>query len=177
MPLVDTLLPEFDQEFAKTRTSLERIPDAKFDWKPHTKSRTLGSLGAHLAGLPGLVMMAIDKDSLNVAPVPTSSPTDGAAAAPKPAPPKSTRELLELFDKNLKTARATLAAAKDDHMLKPWTLQAGEKKIVTLPRMGVIRAFVLNHNIHHRAQLGVYLRLNDVAVPSIYGPSADEAVI
>jgi uncharacterized damage-inducible protein DinB len=168
MAIVDALLPEFDHEFAHTRRSLERIPDSKFDWKPHPKSRALGSLGAHLAGLPTLVVSAIDKDSLDVA---------AESATPKPAPPKSTRELLELFDKNVKTARATLARAQDDHMMKPWSLFAGKKTIATLPRVGVIRAFILNHNIHHRAQLGVYLRLNDIAVPSIYGPSADEAVI
>ena len=167
MAIVDGILPEFDQEMANTRKTLERIPDAKFDWKPHSKSMPMGDLGAHLATLPTFVAITMERDSFDVI------NRDGAAA--KPPKPKSAIELVETFDKNVAAARAILEKTKDDHLMKPWTLLAGGKTILTLPRIAVLRSFVLSHNVHHRAQLGVYLRLNDVPVPSIYGPSADES--
>lgn len=166
MPLKDALLPEFDHEMANTRKTLERVPDDKLDWKPHKKSTAMGGLATHLSNLPTWANHTINKDSLDLAP------------GGKPMPPapvvKSSTELLEVFDSNVASARAAIADASDEELLKPWTLLNNGKEILTLPKIAVLRGFVMNHNIHHRAQLGVYLRLNDIPVPSIYGPSADE---
>jgi uncharacterized damage-inducible protein DinB len=167
MPLRDALLPEFDREMANTRKTLERVPEDKFGWKPHEKSGTMGWLAAHLADIPTWVPLAIQQDSIDIAP-------EGHEPQP-PKPPGSRGELLEKFDKNLAAARKAIAGAEDGVLMQPWTLLAGGKTVFTLPRAGVLRSFVMNHSIHHRAQLGVYLRLNDVPVPAIYGPSADEA--
>jgi uncharacterized damage-inducible protein DinB len=160
------LLNEFDHEMSNTRKTLERIPDEKFAWKPHEKSMTMGNLATHLANIPSWAIHAIEKDALDIAP---------PDAPPLKTPPASSRaEILEAFDRNLDGARSAIAGASNEQLLEPWSLLSGGKTVMTLPRVGVLRGFVLNHNIHHRAQLGVYLRLNDVAVPSIYGPSADE---
>lgn len=166
MGLSAALLPEFDHEMANTRRTLERVPDGKFDWKPHEKSMPMGNLATHLATLPTWAIHAINKDSIDIAPV--------DAPPPRAEPASSRSEVLELFDANLAEARAAIAGASDEQLLKPWTLFAGGKQILTLPKVAVLRSFVMNHTIHHRAQLGVYLRLNDIPVPSIYGPSADE---
>ncbi len=167
MAFVDGLLPEFDHEMANTRKTLERIPDAKFGWKPHPKSSPMGQLASHLANIPSWVETTIEHDSMDVA-----GPDGKGLQTPQA---KSTRELLEIFDKNVKAALATLAKTKDDHLMKPWSLLNGKKTVFTMPRVAVLRSFIMNHNVHHRAQLGVYLRLNDLPVPAIYGPSADEA--
>jgi uncharacterized damage-inducible protein DinB len=145
---------------------LERIPE-NFDWKPHPKSMALGRLAQHLAEIPHWTTETLSKDELDLA------PPGAPAHQPPPAMTKKS-EILETFDKNVAEAKAALAAANDDQLMKPWSLKMGGKTILTMPRVAVVRNFVLNHNVHHRAQLGVYLRLNDVAVPSIYGPSADE---
>jgi uncharacterized damage-inducible protein DinB len=166
MPLSAALLPEFDHELANTRRTLERVPEDKFDWKPHEKSPTMGWLAGHLAVIPTWAVSTIDLDSLDL------NPEGGPP--PRVAPPQSREELLDLFDKNVAAARAAIAGASDEHLFKPWTLLNGGKTILTLPRIAVLRGFVMSHGIHHRAQLGVYLRLNDVPVPAIYGPSADE---
>jgi len=166
MSISESLLPEFDQEMANTRKMLERVPDGKFDWKPHEKSAALGALVTHLSNLPSWTTLTIEQDSLDIA------PTDAAPTRVEPV--KSRAEALAAFDKNAAAARAGLAGASDELFGKPWSLLAGGQTIMTLPKIAVIRSFVMNHIIHHRAQLGVYLRLNDVAVPSIYGPSADE---
>jgi len=166
MKITDSLLPEFDQEMANTRKTLERIPDDKLTWKPHPKSFDMGSLATHIANMTGWLTDTIAKDSFDLAP---------AGAPPyKEEPAKSGKELLERFDKNVKAARAALAGASDEHLMQNWSLLATGKTLFTMPRIGCIRTFVMNHVIHHRAQLGVYLRLNDIPVPSIYGPSADE---
>ncbi len=167
MKISDALLPEFDHEMANTRRTLERVPEDKFSWKPHEKSMTLGRLAVHLAEIPTWASHAIEQDSLDVAP-PGAPPY-------QPPPADSRKEILDLFDKTVAAARAAIAAASDEHLLKPWALLSGGKTILTMPRIAVLRSFILNHSIHHRAQLGVYLRLNNVAVPAIYGPSADEA--
>jgi uncharacterized damage-inducible protein DinB len=167
MALSEALLPEFDHEMANTRKSLERAPEDKFGWKPHAKSPTLGWLATHLAMLPGWAVYTLEQDSLDLAP----------PGGPAPAPPreaKSRAELLEMFDRNTSQARAAIAGASDQRLLEPWSLLRGGTVILTMPRTAVLRGFVMNHSIHHRAQLGVYLRLNDVAVPALYGPSADE---
>lgn len=166
MPINQALLPEFDQEMANTRKTLERVPEDKFAWKPHEKSFSMVALATHLATLPSWGALTIQKDSIDIAPV--------GEAPPANEPAKSVADLLERFDSNVATTRAALAAASDEDLLKTWTLLKGGQKIFSLPRVAALRSFVMNHNIHHRAQLGVYLRLNDLPVPSIYGPSADE---
>jgi len=166
MTLSEMLLPEFDQEMVYTRKTLERVPEDKFGWKPHEKSMEMGRLAIHLAELPSWAIFTINEDELDIAPV----------GAPPYQPPKvnSRKELLALFDKNAAATRPTIAGAADAHLLKPWTLLAAGKTIFTLPRFTVLRGTVMNHIVHHRAQLGVFLRLNDVPLPAIYGPSADE---
>ena len=166
MPINQAFLPEFDHEMATTRKFLERVPDAKHDWAPHAKSMKMGALAAHLAHMPGWTKETLERDVLDIAP---------GGKQMEMAVPKTRTELLDLFDKNVAAGRAALAAATDDaHWMKTWALQANGQTIVSMPRVAVVRTFVLNHSIHHRAQLGVYLRLNDIAVPSTYGPSADE---
>jgi len=166
MKISETLLPEFDQEMANTRKVLERVPDGKDDWKPHPKSSTLGALKAHIANMPDWAGLTMQSDTFDYAP----------PGAPPYETPKfgSNKELLAAFDKSVAEARAALAAADDSKMLGPWTLMAGGQSLMTLPRVAVIRSFVMNHTIHHRAQLGVYLRLNDIPLPQLYGPTADE---
>jgi uncharacterized damage-inducible protein DinB len=160
------LLPEFDQEMATTRRTLERIPMDKPDWKPHEKSMAMGRLAIHLATLPDWATMTINQDSLDIAPV------GGQPYQPPKA--SSQKELLALFDQSVERGRAAIVRTSDEHFSKPWSLLAGGKVIFTLPRAAVLRSSVMNHIIHHRAQLGVYLRLNNIAVPATYGPSADE---
>jgi uncharacterized damage-inducible protein DinB len=165
MRQLDALLQEFDMEMANTRKSLERIP-ANFGWKPHSKSMTLGRLATHLAEIPSWAQVTLGADEFDVSP----------PGAPPYQPPalKTRAEVIALFDKNMATARTAFEQAKDEDLMKPWSLKAGGQPLMTLPRAAVLRGFVLSHNIHHRAQLGVYLRMNNVKVPSIYGPSADE---
>jgi uncharacterized damage-inducible protein DinB len=166
MSISQSLLPEFDQEMANTRKVLERIPADKLDWKAHQKSNTIGWVGMHLAQIPGWAAMTLGQDELDIAPVgkePYRTPKVESAAA-----------ILAEFDKSLPAGRAAIAAAKDEDFFKPWSLLSGGKKVFTMPKIAVIRSMVMNHSIHHRAILCVYLRLNDVAVPGLYGPSADE---
>jgi uncharacterized damage-inducible protein DinB len=166
MKISEALLPEFDQEMANTRKTLERVPDDKLDWKPHPKSFSMGSLATHICNMTGWTVDTIQKDSFDVSP-PGAPPY-------KEEPVKSQKELLEKFDKNVTAARASIAGAGDEVFMQNWSLLAGGKTLFTMPRIVCIRSFVMNHTIHHRAQLGVYLRLNDIPVPAIYGPSADE---
>ncbi len=162
----DALLPEFDQEMANTRKVLERCPEDKYGWKPHPKSFSMGSLATHIANMTGWTVDVIEKDSFDFAP-PGAPPY-------KEEPVTSRQELLAAFDKQAAAARAALATASDEHLAKTWSLLGGGVTVFSMPRMVCIRSFVMNHTIHHRAQLTVYLRLNDVPVPAIYGPSADE---
>jgi len=166
MALREALLPEFDQEMATTRRTLERVPENKTDWKPHVKSMTMGRLAGHLAELPTFVVAALNNDAFDLHP-------PGAAPRP-PFVMTSRQQLLDAFDKNVAAARAAIAGASDEHLMKLWTLQNGGKTVFSLPRAAVLRHLTLNHLIHHRGQLSVYLRENDIPVPSIYGPSADE---
>ena len=166
MGINQALLGEFEHEMIGTRKTLERVPDDKFDWAPHQKSMKLGRLAKHLAELPGWTKETMTRDELDIAP-------GGQPVQSTPA--KNRQEVLELFDKNVAAAREVLGKATDDAaFFKPWSLLNNGNKIFTLPKIAVMRGFVMNHIVHHRAQLGVYLRLNDIAVPSIYGPSADE---
>jgi len=162
MPMVDALLPEFDHEMTTTRKVLERVPEDKFAWKPHAKSFSLGTLAAHVAMLP-----AWGEETL------TRSEIDIAGGRP-PVAPASKAELMATFDKNVAAARSALAGKTDAELLATWTLKRGGRAIFSMPKTAVLRSFVLSHLIHHRGQLSVYLRLLDVPVPSIYGPSADE---
>jgi uncharacterized damage-inducible protein DinB len=166
MPLKDVLVSEFDMEMDNTRRTLERVPDGKFDWKPHDKSGTLGWLAGHVANIPHWAVMTMTQESLDLAPV----------GAPRPSPPKpaTQKEVLDCFDKNRADARAALAAGDDASFAKPWALLMGGKQLFSEPRSAVLRRMVFNHVIHHRGQLTVYLRLLDVPVPGLYGPSADE---
>ena len=166
MGLSESLLPEFDHEMANTRKTLERVPDDKFGWKPHEKSFAMGNLAGHLANLPSWGNVAISSDSFDMAP----------EGKPLKTPElSSTKSVLEKFDENVAATRTAIAGAKDEDLFKPWTLMSNGNTILTMPKIAVLRSFVMNHIIHHRAQLGVYLRLNDIPVPSIYGPSADES--
>jgi uncharacterized damage-inducible protein DinB len=162
----DALLPEFDQEMANTRKTLERCPEDKYGWKPHPKSFSMGSLATHIANMTGWTTDVIEKDSFDIAPV--------GAPPYKEDPAASREELLAKFDESVTAARAALAGASDEHFAQTWSLLAGGQTLFSMPRIVCIRSFVMNHCIHHRAQLTVYLRLNDVPVPALYGPSADE---
>ncbi len=165
MAIKDALLPEFDHEMATTRRVIERVPDGKFAYKPHDKSMTMGRLASHIADMPTWAVSGITLDSLDL------------AAGHKPFEAASQAELLAAFDKNASAARSAIAGATDETFMKNWSLKNGATTLMTMPKIAVVRSFVLNHIIHHRGQLSVYLRLNDVPVPSIYGPSADEGTL
>jgi pilus assembly protein CpaF len=162
------LLAEFDLEMASARRTLERIPEDKLAWKPHDKSMTLGRLAGHIAELPGLGVSVMKDDALDFQNRPAGE------SVRKPTVAESQEHVLELFDKNTAALRAGIAGASDEHWAKNWKLSMGERKLYDGPRMGAMRRMVMSHMVHHRAQLGVYLRLNGVPVPSVYGPSADE---
>lgn len=166
MTIGQSMLPEFDQEMQGTRKVLERCPEEKWNWKPHDKSGTLGWLASHVATMVDWLPMTIKTEELDYAPV----------GGPSWEPPKidNRQQLLAEFDKNVVAARAALAEVSDTEMLKNWRLLAGGQEVFTMPRVACIRGMVMNHIIHHRAQLTVYLRLLNVAVPGLYGPSADE---
>jgi uncharacterized damage-inducible protein DinB len=167
MALGESMLPEFDQEMANTRKTLERVPDDRFAWKPHEKSFPMGALASHLANIPNWTNVTIDMDQFDMAP---------AGEQMKTPEFHSRQEVLAEFDKNVSAARTALAGVTDERFFQPWSLLRDGQKVLSMPRIAVVRAFVISHSIHHRAQLGVYLRLNDIPVPSIYGPSADEAM-
>jgi uncharacterized damage-inducible protein DinB len=167
MTINEALLPEFDQEAAATRKHLERVPEDKFAWKPHPKCFTMAGLSKHIVNMLAWTTDTIGKDSFDIAP-PGAPPY-------KEEPVKSRQELLERFDKSSSEARAAIAGASDEHLMKPWSLLSGGTVLFTMPRIACIRAYIMNHTIHHRAQLGMYLRLNDIPLPGTYGPSADES--
>ncbi len=161
-----SLLPEFDQEMANTRRVLERVPDEHLDWAPHPKSYTLGQLAAHVALLPAWGAMTLSRDEFDMA------PPDGARWTP---PVLNNRaEMLAAFDKEAAGARQALEAATDADLARAWSLKQAGQTVFSLPKSAVFRTFVMNHLVHHRGQLMVYLRLKDVPVPGVYGPSADE---
>ncbi len=167
MAIAQALLPEFEHEMANTRKVLERVPDGKFDFKPHQKSPQMGWLAGHLANIPSWGTMILQHDSLDIAP---------AGGQPPQTPvPKTRKEVLEIFDKNVSGTRAAISSASDQQVMQSWKLLKGGQEVMSLPKIAVLRSFMMNHIIHHRAQLGVYLRLNDIPVPAIYGPSADES--
>jgi len=166
MKISEALLPEFDQEMAGTRKALSRCPDDKFDFTPHPKSWRMGSLATHIVNMLGWTVDVIGKDSFDIAPVGAPPYREDAA--------KSRADLLERFDKQAAAARAAIAGASDEYLMAPWSLLQGGATLFSMPRIVCIRSYIMNHTIHHRAQLCVYLRMNDIPVPALYGPSADE---
>lgn len=164
MTIRDALLTELDLESPFFRTTLQRVPMDKRDWKPHDKSMTMGWLATFLGIMWSWGVIAVEQESFD--------PTKGGGPPPKVA--STTDELLALFDQHMAAYRKALAATDDAHLMKSWTLRFGDKVYFKQPRWLVLRTFIMNHAVHHRAQLGVYLRLNGLAVPAIYNDSADE---
>jgi uncharacterized damage-inducible protein DinB len=162
MPLVDMLLPEFDHEMATTRRLLERVPDDRLSWTPHAKSFTLAQLAQHVATIPMWGTMTLTSNELDLAGGFTNPPAESRAA------------LVKLFDENTARARSELTGKTDAELMAPWTLKRGADIIFSMPKASVWRSFVMNHLVHHRAQLSVYLRMQDVPLPAMYGPTADE---
>ncbi len=160
-----SLLPEFDMEMANSRKVLERVPEGQLAFRPHAKSFALGRLAGHVAEMPMWALMTLGQDELELRP---SGPAYTAHVL------ESRAATLGFFDETLRQARALLESATDETMMRPWTLKDQGKTVLVMPKVAVFRSFVMNHMIHHRAQLGVYLRMNDVPVPGLYGPSADE---
>jgi uncharacterized damage-inducible protein DinB len=147
---------------ANTRKVLERVPEDKLDWRAHPKSNTIGWNANHLAEIPGWVEYTLTLPSLDIAP---------AGGERYQSPNRTTRaEILEVFDRNVASARKAISAVKDEDVAQPWSLLQTGKPLFTMPKATVIRGFVINHMIHHRAILCVYLRLNDIPVPGMYDP-------
>jgi uncharacterized damage-inducible protein DinB len=159
--MTDLFLGELERETGSTRRTLERVPEGRYDWKPHDKSMVLGSLAELVARLPSWTVFTIKQDNLEL-------------AIYKSQPLRTTRELLKEFDQSVAGAREALANTTDEHLLKPWQLLIGGRVVLEQPRHVVLRDSVFSHLAHHRGQLTVYLRLLDLPVPAIYGPSADE---
>lgn len=164
MGLSEPIITELQHEAVSTRKMLERVPSDSFTWKPHEKSMTLGQLAGHVSELPSLIVPTLTLDEL-----------DFAAGDYKPFIPANASELVEKFDEHVTAAVNLLKTQSDEQMHKSWRLRSGEQVFFEGPRIAVLRALVLSHLIHHRGQLSVYLRLLNVPIPSIYGPSADEA--
>jgi uncharacterized damage-inducible protein DinB len=162
MKMTELFLAELEREAAPTRRVLERVPEGRYDWKPHEKSMTLGYLAELVARLPLWCVNAIQRDELEL------------TTADKLPPLRTSRELVQALDENVARAREALANTTDEHLLKPWRLLVAGQIVSEDPRHIVLRDAVFNHLAHHRGQLTVYLRLNGAPVPSIYGPSADE---
>ena len=165
MAIKDALIPEFDHEMATTRRLLDRVPEAEFDWKPHDKSMSLGQLAGHISNLPVWCSVTLESTELDL---------DAAGDDIRLAKPTTHAELVAKFDRGTAAARALLAKSTDAELMAPWTLKKGTHELFTMPRISAVRSFVMNHLIHHRGQLSVYLRLKNVPLPPMYGPTADE---
>lgn len=166
MAIRDGLLPEYDHEMATTRRLLERVPEQHFAWKPHEKSMSLGQLAAHLANIPFWAGPILTAETFDLDDLPHES---------RPTLPVSREALVQEFDQKAAATRQLIAGAGDPEMLARWTLKRGGAEMFSMPRIAALRSFVMNHSIHHRGQLSVYLRLQNVPLPPIYGPTADEA--
>lgn len=166
MSIATSILPELEEEMASTRKVLERVPDDKLTWKAHPKSNSIGWVASHLVEIIGWVEGVMTRPDWDV------NPADGESY--KTPVLNSRQEMLTLFDQNVATAKRAIAAASDETFGEAWSLLAAGKPLFTMSRLAVIRTFVLNHTIHHRGHLLVYLRLNDIPVPGMYGPSGDE---
>jgi len=166
MTIAESILPEFELEMAGTRKTLERITDDKLEWKAHPKSNTIGWVASHLVDIAGWIEGTLTQDAWDINPV--------GGEPYKTAQLNSNQEILDQFDANVAAARKCIAATPDEEFAKPWSLLSAGQPLLTMPKQAVIRTWVLNHSIHHRAHLCVYLRLNDIPVPGLYGPSGDE---
>ena len=166
MTIAELLLPEVEQEMATTRRVLERVSDARLAWKPHDKSWSMGELASHIVNMIKWTDVTMNATEFDIATVPPEQMNPVAA---------SRAQLLEWFDANAAAARAAMQKSDAEYFV-PWSLKQGGQVIFTMPRYTCIRSFFLNHVVHHRAQLSVYLRLNDIPVPAMYGPSADEGM-
>lgn len=165
MSIAEAMIGEFTHESVNTRKMLERLPEDKIAWKPHEKSMTLGRLATHLAEIPEWADTIVNHESF-----------DMAAADYVPKEFSSKQELLGLFDKNVESFKEILGGQSDEDLFKNWKLMQGDQVAVEMPRVACVRGFILSHTIHHRGQLSVYLRENDVPLPALYGPSADEGI-
>ena len=162
MTIKETLLAEFDHEMGTTRKLLDRLPEARLAWKPHEKSMSLGGIATHLSHIPNWAGSLLNESAFDL-----------AGAPPNPVEKTSRAAILEAFDASTRQARGWMDKSDAEYQAS-WTLRRGGHPIFSMPRLAAFRSFVLSHMIHHRGQLSVYLRLNDVPVPAIYGPSADE---
>lgn len=162
MPITQTIADEVEREAATTARVLERVPADKLDWRPHAKSKTAGDLAYHIAALPTLGIIVLKQDELD--------PTKGRPPVPRDVPPA------ELFRRNVQEFLSVIGSMDNEQMMQPFRFRLGDKVIIDAPKAGVLRNLLLNHTYHHRGQLSVYLRLLDVPVPQVYGPTADEGM-
>ena len=165
MNVIDPIISEFSQESATTRKMLERIPEKDFGWKPHEKSMTMCQLASHIVESIGFAEMLLEMDEFDIDP-----------SSFKPWLADNTAELLEQFDKNVAKATELMKKQTDESLMQIWTMKIAGEVAFAIPRMASWRGFIVNHNVHHRGQLSVFLRLRDVPVPPVYGPTADEEV-
>jgi len=165
MTIAQNFLWDFDHEMKVTRSLLERVPEKDAAWQPHPKSSPMGNLAAHIANLPRWASGVVENDEVDV-----SLPL---GAKFRPPPFETTAALLVRFDANVEAAKKAISGETEEHLASVWTLRNGDKKILSMPRAGALRSFVVSHLVHHRGQLSVYLRLRDVPLPRIYGPTAD----
>lgn len=163
MSMIDPFIEELKHEAAGTRKHLERAPEKDFDWKPHERSMSLGGLCSHLAESLEWTAEIFEKDEVDIDP-----------SSYQPWVAKNRAELLEKFDANLAKSLRVLKDQPDEKLTQPWTMKMAGQEVLTMPRVAVLRSFILSHMIHHRGQLSVYLRLRNVPLPSVYGPTADE---
>ncbi len=163
MSIAEAMIGEFTHESVGTRKMLERIPEDKLSWKPHEKSMTMGRLGGHLAEIPEWAATIVNDEVF-----------DMVAADYQPKELSSKKDILDYFDKNVEAFKEVLGGQSDEHLFKNWKLKQGDHVTLDMARAVCLRSFILSHLIHHRGQLGVYLRENDVPLPALYGPSADE---
>ncbi len=170
MPIADTVLPEFDEEVEATRRMLERVPEDRLGWRPHEKSMTLGRLASHIAEVPGWTPVVLQRDEFDMQPPGGSDEHEAADLG-------TVGEILKLFGDSATSARQVIAATDDAEFGTSWTLKKAGREVFTAPKGGVLRSSVLNHLIHHRGQLTVYLRLTGASVPQTYGPTADEPTV
>jgi uncharacterized damage-inducible protein DinB len=161
MGMIDPMLMEFGHEMGSGRKMLELVPEKQLTFRPHPKSMSLGQLASHLAEIPGWAGVTLNMDVFEM------------DASYKPLNASTVKELLSVFDKNVASATTAMKGATDEQLLKTWTMKVAGKTVLTMPKIAVLRAFVFSHFIHHRAQLGVYLRMNNVPLPQVYGPTAD----
>ena len=163
MSLHDTLLADFDHEMAVTRKVLERLPDAAFAWKPHERSFGLGGLASHIAQIPHWGEAILDRESYDL-----------ATRGPRAPEQTTTAGVLAVFDAHVAAVRHRLLERTDAQLLATWTLRRNGQAVMSMPRLAALRNFMLHHLIHHRWQLTVYLRIQNVPLPPLYGPTADE---